>query len=272
MDVLVLFGSKSDAYIYEPLKAALIADGHNVDFRMMSVHRSPDALNQELEQINEEVLVAGAGLAAHLPGVLASKVLAPVIGIPCTPALGGMDALLAMMQMPFGIPVLCTGPDNFKAATEFLSNASQLNLRYSDSPLYVVVERNKESLPYVTHLMKRLEQLSQKAEVEWKLVYEPVAGSVNVCLNPIDLRDPGAPLPFSTPKEPSIMINVPVVEDDAYRDPHTGIALLHKLQQGGVWVGLNNIGNGFLAALQMANQSGRFSAVLTNAKKGYIHG
>ncbi len=272
MDVLVLFGSKSDAYIYEPLKSALIAEGYNVNFRIFSVHRRPDALSQELEQVSENIVVAGAGLAAHLPGVVASKVLMPVIGIPFTSALGGMDALLAMIQMPFGIPVLCTAPDNFKAAIGFLDNVNKLSLCYSGAPLYVVIERNKESLPYVTHILKRLEQLAQKAEAEWKLVYEPVVGAVNICLNPVDLRDAAAPPPFVAPMEPSILIHVPLVEENAYCDPQTGLALLQKLRHGGVWVGLNNVGNGFLAALQMANQNGRFSPVLTNVKKGYIHG
>ncbi len=99
-----------------------------------------------------------------------------------------------------------------------------------------------------------------------------VVGAVNICLNPVDLRDAAAPPPFVAPMEPSILIHVPLVEENAYCDPQTGLALLQKLQHGGVWVGLNNVGNGFLAALQMANQNGRFSPVLTNVKKGYIHG
>lgn len=272
MDVLVLFGSKSDAYIYEPLKAELINDGHNVDFRMLSVHRSPEALDDELKELSDHVLIAGAGLAAHLPGILASKVLQPVIGIPCTPALGGMDAMLAMAQMPFGIPALVTGPDNYKEATSFVRTYSEQDFRYSDAPVYLVVERNKEQLPAMQHLFKRVEQLAQKAEVEWKMVHEPEAKAVNVCLVPVELRDPAIPLPFDIKKEAALCVNVPVVSEEEYRNPMMGVALLKKSNQAGLWVGLNNVGNGFLAALQLLNQRGTYSAILTNAKKGYIHG
>lgn len=274
MDVLILFGSKSDAYIYDPLKAQLIASDHKVDFRMLSVHRSPELLDSELGELNEQIVVAGAGLAAHLPGVLASKVLQPVLGIPCTPALGGLDALLAMLQMPFGIPVLCSGPDKWQASVNFINAYSGVNLRFSDSPLYVVIERTKKNLPYVQHLLKRLEQIALKADAEWTLVHEPQPGALNLCLVEIDPRSPSAPLPFPLRDNETeyLSIHVPIVEEKFYRDPSTSLALLSRTCQGGLWVGLNNIGNGFLGCLQLSNQSGRFSAVLTNAKKGYIHG
>ena len=67
MKVLLMFGSKSDANIYEPLKQRLESDGHQVDFRMISVHRSPELLDKELTGLNVQAVVAGAGLAAHLP-------------------------------------------------------------------------------------------------------------------------------------------------------------------------------------------------------------
>jgi 5-(carboxyamino)imidazole ribonucleotide mutase len=79
------------------------------DVRVLSAHRTPDALFAyiaEAEQRGVRVFIAGAGGAAHLPGVIASKTLCPVIGIPIeSPALKGMDSLLSIVQMPAGIPV-----------------------------------------------------------------------------------------------------------------------------------------------------------------------
>jgi 5-(carboxyamino)imidazole ribonucleotide mutase len=119
MKTLVMFGSKSDANIYEPLKARLLNEGHEVSFRMISVHRSPELLERELAKIDAQVVIAGAGLAAHLPGVIAAKLLIPVIGIPCAAAIGGVDSYFAISQMPFGIPVLATAPDQYGAAVHF---------------------------------------------------------------------------------------------------------------------------------------------------------
>ena len=118
MKIVVMFGSKSDANIYEPLKARLLNEGHEVDFRMISVHRSPELLDRTLAGIDAQAVVAGAGLAAHLPGIVASKLLIPVFGIPCTAAIGGMDAYFAISQMPFGIPVLSTAPDQYQSAVD----------------------------------------------------------------------------------------------------------------------------------------------------------
>jgi hypothetical protein len=67
---------------------------------------------------------------------------------------------------------------------------------------------------------------------------------------------------------------VPVLGDAAYRNPYSGISVIRRVNSvpGGLWTGINNVGNAMLAALQLANANGTHSAFLTNAKKGYIHG
>src|SRR3982751_6537115 len=107
--VTILMGSKSDWPIME--HAGIILDTLKIPFdaRVLSAHRTPDALFEYVEKAPEmgvEVIIAGAGGAAHLPGVIAAKTLLPVIGVPiASTTLGGADALLSIVQMPKGIPV-----------------------------------------------------------------------------------------------------------------------------------------------------------------------
>jgi 5-(carboxyamino)imidazole ribonucleotide mutase len=83
---------------------------------ILSAHRVPELLEETLRRLEAdgvEVIIAGAGLAAHLPGVIASQTLIPVIGVPVSSGgLGGMDALLSIVQMPRPIPVATVGVDN----------------------------------------------------------------------------------------------------------------------------------------------------------------
>jgi 5-(carboxyamino)imidazole ribonucleotide mutase len=105
----VVMGSKSD---YETLSAAVeILREFDIPYesRVVSAHRTPDWLFKYAETARERglrVIIAGAGGAAHLPGMLAAKTLVPVLGVPVpTTALNGMDSLLSIVQMPKGVPV-----------------------------------------------------------------------------------------------------------------------------------------------------------------------
>jgi 5-(carboxyamino)imidazole ribonucleotide mutase len=99
-------------------KAADVLRDFGIDFssHVISAHRAPELLEKtiaEQEKDGTENIIEGAGLAAHLPGVIASKTLLPVIGVPiASGALGGMDALLSIVQMPKSVPVATVGVDN----------------------------------------------------------------------------------------------------------------------------------------------------------------
>lgn len=99
-------------------KAADVLREFGVSFssHVLSAHRVPEQLSETLRKLEAEgtaVIIAGAGLAAHLPGVIASQTLVPVIGVPiASGGLGGMDALLSIAQMPKPIPVATVGVDN----------------------------------------------------------------------------------------------------------------------------------------------------------------
>jgi 5-(carboxyamino)imidazole ribonucleotide mutase len=108
-------GSTSDLKIME--KAARFFDEMEIPFEMnaLSAHRTPEAVEKfakEAAPRGLEVIIAGAGMAAHLPGVIAATTPLPVIGVPINATLDGMDALLAIVQMPPGIPVATVGINN----------------------------------------------------------------------------------------------------------------------------------------------------------------
>ena len=82
MKILVLFGSTSDEKVYGPFCHKAEQAGHDVQFAVLSAHRQPDDLTKALKERDYQVVVGGAGLSAHLPGVIASQVSCPVFGIP----------------------------------------------------------------------------------------------------------------------------------------------------------------------------------------------
>lgn len=112
--VAVVMGSGSDRPVME--KAGKMLDQFGVDheMRVLSAHKTPDEAIEFAEGAairGFEVIIAGAGKAAHLAGVMAAKSLLPVIGVPINASLDGLDALLATVQMPTGIPVATVGID-----------------------------------------------------------------------------------------------------------------------------------------------------------------
>ena len=110
--VSIIMGSTSDLPVME--KAAALLDAFGIPFEMnaLSAHRTPrevEAFATGAQARGIRVIIAAAGMAAHLPGVIASMTTVPVIGVPIKSTLEGMDALLAIVQMPPGIPVATVG-------------------------------------------------------------------------------------------------------------------------------------------------------------------
>jgi len=110
--VSIIMGSTSDMKVMEG--AATLLNEFKIPFEInaLSAHRTPQEVEQFAAQVTErgiKVIIAAAGMAAHLPGVIAATATIPVIGVPISATLGGMDALLAIVQMPPGIPVATVG-------------------------------------------------------------------------------------------------------------------------------------------------------------------
>ncbi len=112
--VSIIMGSTSDLPVMD--KAAKLLDEFEIPFEInaLSAHRTPEEVEQFAKNAQEngiKVIIAAAGMAAHLPGVIASMTTLPVIGVPIKASLNGLDALLAIVQMPPGIPVATVGID-----------------------------------------------------------------------------------------------------------------------------------------------------------------
>jgi 5-(carboxyamino)imidazole ribonucleotide mutase len=118
----IVMGSKSDMEAMQKAEAELTERGIRCEVKVMSAHREPDTVSEYAKGARArglKVIIAGAGLSAALPGVVAAHTDLPVIGVPLTSrtsVAGGLDALLSIAQMPPGVPVACVGVDNARNA------------------------------------------------------------------------------------------------------------------------------------------------------------
>ncbi len=132
--VAVVMGSKSDAEAMQPTLDVLTQLGIDYEVNVISAHRNPEKARQYGLAARErgiEVIIAAAGGAAHLPGVLASWTTLPVIGVPlATSELGGIDALYSIVQMPAGIPVASVAIGSAGAKNAAYLAAEILSLKY----------------------------------------------------------------------------------------------------------------------------------------------
>ena len=156
MDVTILFGSPNDKEVMD--KAAETLDKFGVSYKMhaTSAHRSPDRtvrIIKEAEEAGTQIFIAAAGLAAHLAGVVASKTLKPVLGVPMDGGpLKGMDALLATVQMPKGVPVATLAIGSHGAVNAALTAVRILSLNNE--------ELAKKHADYVQSEAENMEQYS----------------------------------------------------------------------------------------------------------------
>jgi 5-(carboxyamino)imidazole ribonucleotide mutase len=118
----IVMGSKSDMPVMEKAGQELEERGVRYEIRVMSAHRDPETVTEYAKNAKFRglrVIIAGAGLSAALPGVVAAHTDLPVIGVPLTAkgsVAGGLDALLSIVQMPPGVPVGCVGVENARNA------------------------------------------------------------------------------------------------------------------------------------------------------------
>jgi len=162
MKVLVIMGSDSDYKTVEP--GLKILDDFNVgyDARICSAHRTPEMaaeLSKSAKDSGYGVIICAAGKAAHLAGVIASRTILPVIGIPVkTSDLGGMDSLLSTVQMPSGVPVATVAIDGGKNASLLAIQILALNDKTLSDKLYEF-KKNME-----TEVMQKDMEITHKGE------------------------------------------------------------------------------------------------------------
>ena len=148
MKVGIVMGSKSDLKTME--RAAQVLEQLEIEFemRILSAHRTPKQAMEWAENAQSRgvgVLICGAGMAAHLGGVVAAHTLLPVIGVPMNASLGGIDALLATVQMPPGVPVATVGIGSAGAR-----NAAWLASRILSLQDLELQQRMKEAIANMT--------------------------------------------------------------------------------------------------------------------------
>lgn len=151
----IVMGSRSDWETMQHAAQKLEALGVPFEVRVVSAHRTPDVLFSYAEAAAERglrAIIAGAGGAAHLPGMLASKTVLPVLGVPVqSKALNGMDSLLSIVQMPAGIPVATFAIGNAGAANAALFAAAMLAHEVPAVGAALVAFRTKQTSDVIAH-------------------------------------------------------------------------------------------------------------------------
>lgn len=134
--VAIVMGSPSDKDVMESCMTTLTELGIPWEIKVTSAHRTPDQTQEYARKASErgiEVIIAGAGWAAHLAGVIASYTLLPVIGVPINSStLNGLDSLLSIVQMPPGVPVATVAIGKGGAKNAAILAAQMLSLKYPD--------------------------------------------------------------------------------------------------------------------------------------------
>lgn len=256
MCINVLFGSESDKGIFEPLCNGLRAiGGVDVFFEVCSAHRDPERLRAIISEKPCDLYITGAGLAAHLPGVVASQTTTPVIGIPCNDILLGHDALLSIIQMPKGVPALAVGVsavDHVVAfVTWYVRNIGTAPTLRINAPQWA---------------NKQIEQFKIPLQaIGWQFIDYLAESSSAPNVLDVVLADL-ATASVQVNKKCETFIALPVIESTPFQGDPRGISTITA--QGGVWVGINNITNLQIALLELFPISIKEKDLLKELKGG----
>lgn len=243
-DVLVLFASKSDEEAYNKVIKTLKKEKVSYDFKLASAHKTPEDVDRIVAAGDYKVVISGAGLAAALPGVIAAKIIRPVIGVPCRGNYEGLDALLSIMQMPPGIPVLSVGA--LKAGV-----AAQEAVKILNRPEKVVLVGDKTNKTF-----KKAEEILRQFGVNHSHSEQVIDNAINIVFAYFD-----EPIE----KKGQLIIYCPLLEEN---DDKAEAALnLLKHVEHGLWVGLNNGQNAALAAIEILNVDNSYEQKLMDYRK-----
>ncbi|MBN1156427.1 AIR carboxylase family protein [Candidatus Woesearchaeota archaeon] len=228
-EILVIFGSASDKRVFDE-----ITKNADCQLEICSAHRNPEKVKKIVSETKAKVIIAGAGLSAALPGVVASYTIKPVIGVPVNSNYEGLDSLLSIAQMPPNIPVIAVGVDNAKeaagAAKRIVKGFKGINL----------VNNNEKA-----------EKVLNDFGVEFS-VGEAKENFINIDF--VDLKD----------KNNYFTINVPMLENSRAKDS----LQLMEATKNGLWVGLNRAENAAIAAIEILNAAdGKYSNKLNEFRE-----
>ena len=240
---LIIFGSKSDEKIFNEIKNFFVKSKIDFDLRVSSAHKTPDDVDKTLEK-DYAVVIAGAGLAAHLPGVVASQVIRPVIGVPCEGNYQGLDALLAISQMPPGIPVLAVGVGKGVIAAR---NCANMIKKYES--VTIIGDKNNDAVKKAVETLKKFNII---------YAFDKIPNPKTVNLEFTYFDEP-------IEKKDELVIYCPLLEE---KDDKAQAALnFLKHTSHGLWVGINNGTNAAIAAVEIMNIDNEYEELLLSYRR-----
>lgn len=236
MKVFVVFGSASDEPVSGPLVQAL-SGVCQPEFEVISAHRDLEKLHQKITTWKGDAIVAGAGLAAALPGVVAAMTKLPVFGVPVPSQFSGLDALCSIGQMPPGVPVITCGPASTAPIVSFLS-AHDAQAKTDWSEVRFVSASND---PELAAEVEKARAAAADKGVKVTLSPEEDARAFNIYVveSAKDVR-PGA-----------YGLHVPFLRKSETVQPGAYLPVMEWMNKGGLWVGVNNTRNALHAALRL---------------------
>lgn len=233
MKIQVLFGSQSDERVYGPMCSSLERVAA-IKMDVASAHRHPAKVREIMTTSDANMFIAGAGLAAHLPGVVASLTAKPVVGIAVNGAFGGLDAFMSVVQMPKDIPVMCVTENQVAALPDYLEKIKNWK---TDAALKLHWNKAESENPLVKKALQDISEKSQR-QVEWVPANDPQCrGSLYVAGE------------NTTPAGLSLWL----MEKEKVQQPENALQFFATAQKGGFWVGANNFVN-FVLQIQKMEQ------------------
>lgn len=243
MKALIIFGSKTDAKIYNEIAKELKKQKVDFDLRVSSAHKTPEDVEKTLQN-DYAVIIAGAGLAAHLPGVVAARTIRPIIGVPCEGNYQGLDALLSIAQMPPGVPVLAVGVNKGYVAAQ---NCAKMMKKYNS--ITIIGDKNHDAVKKSVETLKRF----------------VIVPNLDSKLNPNTINIEFAYFDEPVEKKEELVIYCPLISE---KDDKAKAALnFLKHTSHGLWVGINNGINAAIAAIEIMNIDNEYEEQLIHYRE-----
>lgn len=237
MKILVVFGSASDENISLPLVQSLSKEqGFDVEYQVISAHRNLEQLQEKISNWKGDTIVAGAGLAAALPGVVAAMTPLPVFGVPVPSQFGGLDSLCSIAQMPPGVPVISCGPGKTEEIVAFVK-------RWNDWR-----EKGGNRVHFVVPAGVDASDDIAKAET--------LAKEKGLAVTSSDKKDEDAFNIYLVARPEDVhadefCIHVPFFAKKDAAVPANYLSVLDWTNRGGLWLGANNTRNAVQSVLRL---------------------
>lgn len=236
MKIFVVFGSVSDEKVSLPLVEALEKD-FEVEYKVISAHRNLDQLHAKIKTWKGDAIIAGAGLAAALPGVVAAMTPLPVFGVPVPSQFGGLDSLCSIAQMPPGVPVLSCGPGR---TDEILAFLRHWKCWQGSRRLHYVVPAGISANDDIS----KASALAEESGFQTSFSAEKNDAAFNVYfvskLTDVRKGEFGLHIPFFTKSD--------IAKAENY------MSVLDWTNKGGLWLGANNTRNAVQSLLRLKRE------------------